>query len=227
VNIEQEALKFADELGDVLSRVLPGDFPPPQVLLLEDRFVIHPGKDTRPTPVPMYAQGEQLASLKVSYSWCADKNNQYLAVEKSLLELFGVTRAPLLRYDYVRYSHSAPTAHWQIHAERGAFSRLLAHAGHPTAHELSSLHIPVGGSRFRPCIEDFLQFAIQECRLDAKPGWEMVLADGRERWRLRQCGAVARDAPAVAARVLTDLGYTVTPPASGHRGNTAKALRNW
>jgi hypothetical protein len=133
----------------------------------------------------------------------------------------------LLRCDYERSMHTAPGAHRQVSAERGAFSQLLARAGHKTPHDLGSLHLPVGGHRFRPCLEDFLQFLIQECMIDHRRYWRKAVEDGRQRWRLRQAGAVARDTPKVAVRVLTELGYEIKSPKSGHATTNIKALRNW
>ncbi|BCB85704.1 hypothetical protein Psuf_030170 [Phytohabitans suffuscus] len=54
------------------------------------------------------------------------------------------------------------------------------------------------------------------CRLDS----------GRERWRRRQAATVVRDLPDEAARVLGELGYTVTPPTEV-KPPSVKALRNW
>jgi hypothetical protein len=91
---------------------------------------------------------------------------------------------------------------------------------------MSSLHIPVGGARFRPCLEDFIQFLIAECQFDAKPGWQACVEAGRERWRRRQAAVVARDMPEEAARVLRELGYTVESP-DPPPDDAQKALRNW
>jgi hypothetical protein len=61
-------------------------------------------------------------------------------------------RAPSIRPHYPADMTTAAVAHWQIHTERGV-SHLLgrAHAVDPSRvgepHELSSLHIPVGGPR--------------------------------------------------------------------------------
>jgi hypothetical protein len=91
---------------------------------------------------------------------------------------------------------------------------------------MSSLHIPVGGSRFRPCLEDFIQFLICECKFDARPGWREQVETGRERWRRRQAATVVRDMPEEAARVLRDLGYIVEAP-DPLPETSRKALHNW
>lgn len=63
---------------------------------------------------------------------------------------------------------------------------------------MSDLHFPVGGSRFRPCLEDILDMLVRELGVDHQPGWRDALADGRERWRRMQTAAVVRDAPGEA-----------------------------
>lgn len=79
----------------------------------------------------------------------------------------------------------------------------------------------------RPCLEDFLQFLINEFRIDTLPDAFGVLADGRERWRRRQIAALVRDAPDEAVRLLTEIGYDVTPPESGERKPNTTALQRW
>ena len=67
----------------------------------------------------------------------------------------------------------------------------------------------------RPCLEDVLQMLHEEFGIDVEPGFQNVLDTGRARWRRRQLGAAVRDAPAEAARVLSEMGFTVTAPADG------------
>ena len=78
--------------------------------------------------------------------------------------------------------------------------------------DLSSLHFPVGGERFRPCFEDFLHFLVEECGVDRVDGWVDVIREGREQWRRRQLRSTIRDAQAEAAEVLRKQGWTVEPP---------------
>jgi hypothetical protein len=91
---------------------------------------------------------------------------------------------------------------------------------------LSSLHIPVGGERYRPCLEDLLHFLVQECGVDRRDDWLAVVERGREKWRRRQLASAVRDAPAYAATVLEELGWAVQPPEKEPEENV-KALRRW
>ncbi len=99
-----------------------------------------------------------------------------------------------------------------MHAHRGALSHLLSQSGHPKPHEMSALHIPVGGARFRPCLEDVIQFLLEECQFDHEPGWREAVEAGRAAWRQTQARAVVRDFQREAVDVLEDLGYTVKLP---------------
>jgi hypothetical protein len=74
---------------------------------------------------------------------------------------------------------------------------------------MSDLHFPVGGSRFRPSLEDVLDMLVRELGVDHEPGWRDALATGRERWRRMQIRAVVRDAPGEAIAVLEKLGYEI------------------
>jgi hypothetical protein len=225
-DLKQQVEEFGREMAELLVATLPS-LPEPVVDTIKraSRYVISAGVDGK--GVPLFVEGSQLATLRASM-WCRlDSAETYLAIEQSSLVIQAdLDRTPLLRFDYVRDMNKAPTAHVQVHAHRGALSHLLSRTGHSAPHDMSALHIPVGGSRFRPCLEDVIQFLIQECGFDGVSGWEQHVADGRERWRRRQAAAVARDVPDEVARVLGELGYTVEPPATP-RAASQKALRNW
>jgi hypothetical protein len=181
------------------------------------RFIVQPPNRER---IALYVNSEQLAELRISFFLDLDRTQTYLKVVKSEFEVSStLDRNPLVRLDYLAEMNSDPIAHWQMHAERGAFSHLLARAnvarprrvGKP--HDLSSLHLPVGGERFRPCLEDMLQFLVMDCGIDHQDGWEKAVTAGREAWRRRQLGAAVRDLPAEAASMLKELGWSCEPPA--------------
>jgi hypothetical protein len=74
---------------------------------------------------------------------------------------------------------------------------------------MSDLHFPVGGSRFRPSLEDVLDMLVRELGVDHQPEWHDALSAARERWRRVQVAAVVRDAPGEAISALAKLGYEV------------------
>ncbi|MBV9144090.1 MAG: hypothetical protein JO115_24760 [Pseudonocardiales bacterium] len=146
---------------------------------------------------------------------------------KSKFEL-RVNRHPLLRLDFDRSMHSAPGCHWNVHAERCAMTNLLVRNNPDHSGELSKLHLPVGGARMRPCLEDLLQLLVEEFLFDAMPGALQAIENGRVKWRRRQLAAMVRDDPEEAVRVLRDeLDYKVIPPTSGVPGVRFDRLRCW
>jgi hypothetical protein len=224
-DLQQQVEEFGRETAELLLATLPGlPDPPVRILRHENRTIIGP-PDSK--PLPLYVKGEHLADMKLSIACQLDSVGEYLAVKESTYNLLAVLdRAPVFRIHYQREANVRPTAHVHFHGHRGALSHLLSQAGHEYPHDISSVHIPVGGTRFRPCLEDFIQFLICECKFDAQPGWRKHVEAGRERWRCRQAAAVVRDVPEEAARVLRALGYAVEAP-DPLPPRADKALHNW
>lgn len=184
----------------------------------------------------LFVRDDHLADLGITMFLDHDRTGRYLKTVRSDVVVHSVLdRRPLFRYEYRADMRVTPIAHWQVHAERGALSHLLARAHEhdprsvPNPHDMSSLHIPVGGERFRPCLEDVLQFLITNCGIDSVPGWRSAVERGREQWRRRQLGSSVRDLPSEAARVLRELGWSVEPsPADQFQfPDRLDVLRRW
>jgi len=169
-----------------------------------------------------------LAELSANFKLCVDSHQTHIAVEHSSFVLKAkLDRAPIIRWDYDRDARMKPRSHVQITAHRGALSHLLSRLDHETPHSIESLHIPTGGERFRPCLEDVIEFLIKDCGFLGADGWEAALQEGRAHWRRIQTRAVVRDAPGEAAAELATLGYTVTPPSDGDRPERTDRLTAW
>jgi hypothetical protein len=169
-----------------------------------------------------------LAELSANFKLCVDSRQTHIAVEHSSFVLKAkVDRTPIIRWDYDRDARMKPRSHVQITAHRGALSHLLSRLDHKTPHSIESLHIPTGGERFRPCLEDVVEFLIKDCGFQGADGWEADLQQGRARWRRIQTRAVVRDSPGEAAAELSALGYTVTPPAEGELPERTDRLMTW
>ncbi|CAN5507298.1 hypothetical protein BH11ACT7_BH11ACT7_33400 [soil metagenome] len=169
-----------------------------------------------------------LASLRVHYKLCTDSYDNHLAVENSSFELKAdLERAPIIRWDYDREARSKPSSHVQVTAHRGALSHLLSQLHHKTPHSIESLHIPTGGGRFRPCLEDIAEFLISDCGFVGRDGWSDVVRRGRAKWRRLQIRSAVRDAPGEAAAALRSLGYEVHPPDGVELPERADRLTAW
>ncbi|WP_239655046.1 hypothetical protein [Mycobacterium riyadhense] len=169
-----------------------------------------------------------LAELSANYKLCVDSYGTHIAVEHSSFVLKAkVDRAPIIRWDYDRDARSKPRSHVQLTAHRGALSHILSRLDHKTPHSIESLHIPMGGERFRPCLEDIIEFLICDCGFEGSEGWEESIREGRARWRRIQTRAVVRDSPGCAVAELESLGYTITAPADGEREERTSRLTAW
>lgn len=183
--------------------------------------------------MPLLVDSKVVGYLGFSMDQQLDRSGQFLKTTGSKITVWSkIDKTPLVRLEYDAAMRSAPIAHWQVHAERGAMSFLLGRAHLRDSsrvakpHDFSSLHFPLGGERFRPCMEDVIQFLVHDCGVDALPGWQEVIEAGRESWRRMQLKSAVRDAPEDAAWVLRDLGYTVEPP-DGPAIDRGQPLRKW
>ncbi|MFT4215181.1 MAG: hypothetical protein QM622_10465 [Microbacterium sp.] len=222
-DLAAKAAEFARELGETLAATLP-QAPSVDVQAVEGAgtFIVQPSHpDGSVARVPLFVNGSKLAELSIVMYLDMDWTGAFLKNVRTDCAAYSVLdRQPLFRMDYRADMQTAPIAHWQFHAERGALTHLLsmAQAHRPKSvespHLLSRLHFPVGGERFRPCIEDVIQFLIEECGVDSVQGWHKVVQAGRERWHRIQLRTVVRDLQQEAADILAREGWTVLPPAS-------------
>lgn len=118
----------------------------------------------------------------------------------------------LLSYDFERNAdNDYPTAHLQVDGRSQALDTIAERRGIKS--ELKALHLPVGGVRYRPSLEDLIEFLVIEGIADSRPNWRTALEEGRERFHRMQLGAAVRRDPGTAAAQLQTMGYEVEPPA--------------
>jgi hypothetical protein len=204
---DDEAITFTAEARDVRgdTRVLVGH--EPAVITLRARGV-----------------GKPVLDVSVSTYLTADRSEKYLKVVKSAFRVLPHGDSlPLFRYEfdpaYVRRG-KVPAAHVQMHGPNSALEETIKRSGRAKTKSsdhredqrrpnIADLHFPVGGTRFRPCLEDILQMLIYEFDLVAPARKKVVLqalAAGREGWRRTQLRAAIRDNPIDAVTVLHELG---------------------
>ena len=120
--------------------------------------------------------------------------------------------ASILTYDFVREPpNEFPEAHIHIHGEAEVLVRLLRAGGRDKS-KPADLHLPVGGRRFRPCLEDIIEFCILERLVTPRKGWEKALNRSRDDYRQRQLRTAVHHDPFTAAQVLERAGWQVTEP---------------
>ena len=169
--------------------------------------------------------GDPLLNLEFQY-WCADStSSDYLSVQQSEVSVFPSGQsAPLFRLDAKADSHSVPATHWNIYAKRDHLVAVMRKSGRYSGSKhtksllkrpsggLGKIHFPVGGWRFRPCLEDVMQMLIDEFDVACEAGAREVIREKRRRWREFQLAAAVWDHPEHAAASLREIGYMVTAP---------------
>ncbi|MFI0718036.1 hypothetical protein [Streptomyces sp. NPDC021224] len=137
----------------------------------------------------------------MSFKLQMDQWDQYLTVRSSFVGVFPSEdgKDALFHYDYERDKRDGyPDAHLQVAGQDEAMAALLP--GKPTV----KLHFPVGGKRFRPCLEDVIEFLIREGLTAGKDGYKAVLDREREKFRINQLRAAMRRSPEVVAAFIDD-----------------------
>ena len=224
--LEAQARAFAESLTGTVRALVP-DCAGFDASLLRDT---RPGRErfwVRQDPstgIPLCVDGEPILTLKVEYHCRLDGHSHWLAVDEAKVNVYAGPQAakePLFRYHYLRQGPGdLPAAHIHVHAHRDALSHVLGQSGTRTARgkarrrtdgipRMADLHFPVGGHRFRPCLEDILEMLVSEFGVDHPDGALDALRLGRETWRRSQTRTVVRDAPEEAVDVLRSLGYRV------------------
>lgn len=182
--------------------------------------------------------------LRVEAEWSCgyDGEGQWLRINSSSIAVFVEPggHQPVFRYEYQRDNgRNLPDAHIHFHGEHPEFveaagvtdltdamsqsgdgsrrSRKRADGTKKT--RMSSLHFSVGGTRFRPCLEEILLMLIEEFGVTPRGAERHVviteLEESLAHWRRGQTAAVIRDTPSIAVQFLQEQGYSVTPPDFG------------
>ncbi|MEU6497558.1 hypothetical protein ABZ890_45635 [Streptomyces sp. NPDC046984] len=221
--LDELATTFADDLTALTRGVLGEDALRFAALNVGNRVRVSPmSTDERVQRVPVSVNGEAILSLMIRYYCCWDGSSTFLATDQADIHVhYAGISDPLIRFEYVRSSKEPPGAHIQVHAHRDEMAYLLrlADAGRPKQGfrrrklpRLSEMHLPVGGHRMRPALEDVLLFLKREFAIDTAPTWRSTLDEHLRNWRKIQMMSAVRDAPEAAAEVLRAMGYKVDPP---------------
>ena len=161
--------------------------------------------DPQPIPLTLTAKAPR-AWLRVGYVLQMDPEGIHLAVAKSDYSLYldEPCDQMLFHYDYDRApANDYPQAHFQINGMCPGFETLCQRAERPVK-ELKDFHFPVGGRRYRPTLEEVIEFLVIERLADARPGWKGVVAGHRDLWEERQLRAAVRRHPDVARDQLRE-----------------------
>lgn len=152
--------------------------------------------------------GSTPIAMEIHYSLSGDEEGKYIQVNSSVIAIHldttaddqQPTYAELLHIDYERDKPDGyPEAHIQVHARSDAWDQVFPHRG------LEKLHLPVGGRRYRPSLEDIIEFLIRERLVMPARGADAVLNDARNQFHKKQLRAAIRRDPQTARDYLSSL----------------------
>lgn len=213
-DLASQANAFAEDLNRTITLIFGEETDTFESASLEDRVSIDNLRIT------MRRGGEPVLQVSARYLLSLDHRSDFLRVAQSQIRVVpvGVNR-PVFRYEYEEgYEDGSPhpAAHVQFHGVHPDLQDVMSRAWRKKPRDadappdVTHLHFPVGGTRYRPCLEDVLEMLLVEFKLDVACGRKAaleVLADQRATWRRRQLATVVRDDPETAIDALVRLGY--------------------
>jgi hypothetical protein len=193
----RQADRFADTLQDLLNATVCDGVTISAYIESPDRIIVGPGLtrsnlETKPIRLAI-GRARVTGWLDISYRLCMDTENQYMTVVSSFVGIYAADdpATALCHYDYERdKTHGYPEAHLQVAAESAALNAWRLTDG--SSKELVDLHFPVGGRRYRPALEDIIEFLVVEKLAKPRAGWESALKRSRAQFRRRQLRAAIR-----------------------------------
>lgn len=213
-HFDQLVHRFSQDILQTLDACLPGESvfsskSPASEKTFRGAFQIEKG---------LKFKNNEHASLSCRYSLCLNSTGKHLAVESSWFKIQYKTRkkpVPIMRFEYDRKVRGQkPASHFHFHTEMLPLALMFYSTGdHAKATTQSMIHYPMGGPRFRVCLEDIIELVIREFGAESQPGWEHVVQQGRKNYRAIQEETVIRQHLPRAITMLENMGYTITPPA--------------
>jgi len=219
-DLRQEAQDFADELTDLLNKTVTAGIRLVPITSREADWATVGLNLTRtnassPGGIPL-TLGKKPPSgyLGLLYRLAPDDVEQtHLMVVSSFTSicLDANLNETLLHYDYERNKHQVdgyPEAHVQVCANSDVWERFCASRSSLDEDSMfERLHLPVGGRRNRPSLEEIIDLLVTEDLADGHPGWSSIVEAGRDRFFKRQLRAAVRAFPEVAIEELKRCGH--------------------
>jgi len=145
--------------------------------------------------------------LRVLHIFRLDDEGKWLMNVESTFGLYAdeTWESVIFHYDYKRDPEdSYPTPHINVSGDSPQLQALATRVGKQLS--LKDLHLPVGGRRYRPSLEDLVEFLVVHGLAEARPGWQDAIGEHRARFQKRQLGAAVRRDPETALAELRNLG---------------------
>ena len=221
-----EGQRFALDLMERLAAVVPtGDLGITcEAAITNSGLALIAVSSAAPGGIVLSINQEPRLQLQIDYKLVISPNSGHATVRSSsfLVRPYNAGR-PLFTVDYVRDAgRNIPAAHYNFHFPHDDITSQLLNAGNArrgkhhqrtvergSSPRLADLHFPVGGHRFRPCLEDVIEALRMEFGIDIRDTASAALRDGRRYWRRVQLRAAVSDDPEAAVAELVSKGYEV------------------
>ncbi|MEV4535877.1 hypothetical protein AB0J82_18835 [Asanoa sp. NPDC049518] len=208
------ARPFSQLLQDLLNRTVC-DYAKVGVVVEPDGATVGTKLDKitlQSAPVPLRSLARDPIWIDVSCKLMLDTDEGlFPTVRTSYVGIYlGAEAEPVLHYDFERGKAKYTEAHVQVYGRHEALESYLREVG--AKDRLAKLHLPVGGRRFRPSLEDIIEFLVAEKMVEPKAGWDTVVDQERRKYRRKRIAAVVRRNHGSAIQELKRLGYTIIPP---------------
>ena len=213
-DLRAEADKFAAELTTLLNNTVTDGI---RIVAVTDKggqqarigYGITPSDLPSPTMIPL-AFGAKTPRLYLGllYRMAVDDAGRYPMIRSSVMYLSPDAdgASTLLHYDYERdKADDYPEAHLQVCATSPEWEEAMRSYG-PRGRPLKKLHLPVGGRRFRPIVEDLIEFLVTEQLAPGRKNWKTHVDRGRQGFEERQLRAAVRRHPEIALAILREEG---------------------
>ena len=219
-DLETQARRFAAETSELLNGTVADGVRVSALSTASGHTIMGAGvKKTQasPDPIPIAPSGSKaLVFLYLIHSYELDPEGVYFTMS-STMSLYTSTEMEddqlIVGIDYVRNpSNEFPGSHLHVAGHRDDLDSIYLGDERKTR-KLRDLHLPVGGKRFRPTLEDLIEFMVTEEMVVPRPQWRRVVDDHRDRWTRIQVKASTRRYQDDAAEALREAGWELTPPA--------------
>jgi hypothetical protein len=201
-DVRQLAAGFAATIRDLLNGTVCDGITLQAYVYKPDHVLVGYGLSRESLEVQPFrlrvGRGRPHGWLEISYRLRLDAEGEYLTAVSSYAGVYAndSARSLLCHVDYERDKpHGYPEAHLQVEGASTALAAWRLTDG-TRDRALRDLHFPVGGRRYRPALEDVIEFLIVERLAAGRPGWQRVLNASRDDFRRRQLrAAIRRDMP--------------------------------
>ena len=217
-NLNTQAREFADQTSELLNKTVTDGIRVSAVETRGGRRLI--GRrvtktEAVPELIPLTQNGSNpVVYLYLLHAYDLDPENTYLTMTSSIMSLYTSREMNdnqlIVSIDYTREpTNKYPGAHMHVAGVRNDLDAVyLGNAR--SSRKLRDLHFPVGGKRFRPSLEDIIEFTILEKMVEPRPNWRSVVDQHRTGWEKIQLQAAVRRDPQAAADQLKESGWDVT-----------------